>query len=89
MAILAADVGYSRLMRGDEEATMTTLSARRAASKLHQTRVCKPVGESPVLWSPVFLAGLGARMRVSQSGSRARFAAIGPAPFKGSRSISR
>jgi hypothetical protein len=40
VAILAADVeGYSRLMRGDEESTMTTLSARRAASKLHQTRV--------------------------------------------------
>jgi len=30
-AILAADVeGYSRLMHGDEEATMATLSARRA-----------------------------------------------------------
>jgi adenylate cyclase len=30
-AILTADVeGYSRLMHGDEEATMVTLSARRA-----------------------------------------------------------
>jgi adenylate cyclase len=30
-AILAADVeGYSRLMHGDEEATMATLSAHRA-----------------------------------------------------------
>ena len=30
-AILAADVeGYSRLMHGDEDVTMTTLSARRA-----------------------------------------------------------
>jgi len=30
-AIFAADVeGYSRLMHGDEEATMATLSARRA-----------------------------------------------------------
>jgi hypothetical protein len=32
VAILAADVeGYSRLMHGDEDATMATLSARRCA----------------------------------------------------------
>jgi hypothetical protein len=40
VAILAADVeGYTRLMRGDEESTITRYPARGAASKLHQTRV--------------------------------------------------
>jgi adenylate cyclase len=50
-AILAADVeGYSRLMHGDEEATMTTLSARRAVVDeliaQHQGRIANTAGDS-------------------------------------------
>jgi adenylate cyclase len=50
-AILAADVeGYSRLMHGDEEATMDTLSARRAvADELiaqHRGRIANTDGDS-------------------------------------------
>ena len=45
-AILAVDVeGYSRLMHGDEEATVATLSARRVlVDELiarHRGRICK------------------------------------------------
>jgi hypothetical protein len=51
VAILAADVeGYSRLMHGDEEATMATLSARRAlADELiaqHRGRIANTAGDS-------------------------------------------
>ena len=50
-AILAADVeGYSRLMHGDEEATMATLSARRAVvDELiagHRGRIANTAGDS-------------------------------------------
>ena len=50
-AILAADVeGYSRLMHGDEEATMATLSARRAlVDELiarHRGRIANAAGDS-------------------------------------------
>ena len=50
-AILAADVeGYSRLMRGDEETTMATLSARRAiVDELiarHRGRIANTAGDS-------------------------------------------
>jgi adenylate cyclase len=50
-AILAADVeGYSRLMRGDEEATMATLSARRAVVDeliaRHRGRIANTAGDS-------------------------------------------
>jgi class 3 adenylate cyclase len=50
-AILAADVeGYSRLMHGDEEATMTTLSARRAVVDeliaQHRGRIANTAGDS-------------------------------------------
>src|SRR5580693_5529365 len=49
--ILAADVeGYSRLMHGDEEATMATLSARRAfVDELiarHRGRIANTAGDS-------------------------------------------
>jgi adenylate cyclase len=51
MAILAADVeGYSRLMHGDEEATMATLSARRVlVDELithHRGRIANTAGDS-------------------------------------------
>jgi adenylate cyclase len=51
MAILAADVeGYSRLMPGDEEATMATLSARRGlVDELiarHRGRIANTAGDS-------------------------------------------
>jgi adenylate cyclase len=51
MAILAADVeGYSRLMHGDEEATMATLSARRSlVDELiagHRGRIANTAGDS-------------------------------------------
>jgi len=51
VAILAADVeGYSRLMHGDEEATMATLSACRAlADELiaqHRGRIANTAGDS-------------------------------------------
>jgi adenylate cyclase len=51
MAILAADVeGYSRLMHGDEEATMVTLSARRAVVDdliaQHRGRIANTAGDS-------------------------------------------
>ena len=51
VAILAADVeGYSRLMHGDEEATMATLSARRAlVDQLigrHRGRIANTAGDS-------------------------------------------
>jgi adenylate cyclase len=51
VAILAADVeGYSRLMHGDEEATMATLSARRAlVDELiaqHRGRIANTAGDS-------------------------------------------
>src|ERR1700751_3869618 len=50
-AILAADVeGYSRLMDGDEETTMATLSARRAlVDELigrHRGRISNTAGDS-------------------------------------------
>jgi adenylate cyclase len=50
-AILAADVeGYSRLMHGDEEATLATLSARRAVvDRLisgHRGRIANTAGDS-------------------------------------------
>jgi class 3 adenylate cyclase len=50
-AILAADVeGYSRLMHGDEEGTMATLSARRAlVDELiasHRGRIANTAGDS-------------------------------------------
>jgi adenylate cyclase len=50
-AILAADVeGYSRLMHGDEEATMATLSERRAfVDELiarHRGRIANTAGDS-------------------------------------------
>ena len=50
-AILAADVeGYSRLMHGDEEATMATLSARRAVVDQliagHRGRIANTAGDS-------------------------------------------
>ena len=50
-AILAADVeGYSRLMHGDEETTMATLSARRAlVDELiarHRGRIANTAGDS-------------------------------------------
>jgi adenylate cyclase len=51
VAILAADVeGYSRLMHGDEEATMATLSARRAVVddliEQHRGRIANTAGDS-------------------------------------------
>jgi adenylate cyclase len=51
VAILAADVeGYSRLMHGDEEATMATLSARRAVVDdligQHRGRIANTAGDS-------------------------------------------
>jgi adenylate cyclase len=51
VAILAADVeGYSRLMHGDEEATMATLSARRALLDQiigrHRGRIANTAGDS-------------------------------------------
>ena len=50
-AILAADVeGYSRLMHGDEETTMATLSARRAVVDeliaRHRGRIANTAGDS-------------------------------------------
>src|SRR5271168_1700373 len=50
-AILAADVeGYSRLMHGDEEATMATLSARRGVVDeliaRHRGRIANTAGDS-------------------------------------------
>src|ERR1700730_16392587 len=50
-AILAADVeGYSRLMHGDEESTMATLSARRAVVDeliaQHRGRIANTAGDS-------------------------------------------
>jgi adenylate cyclase len=50
-AILAADVeGYSRLMYGDEEATMATLSVRRAVVDeliaQHRGRIANTAGDS-------------------------------------------
>lgn len=50
-AILAADVeGYSRLMHGDEDATMATLSARRAVVDeliaRHRGRIANTAGDS-------------------------------------------
>src|ERR1700730_15915083 len=51
VAILAADVeGYSRLMHGDEEATMATLSARRGLVDdliaRHRGRIANTAGDS-------------------------------------------
>jgi len=51
MPKLAADVeGYSRLMHGDEEATMATLSARRAVVDdligQHRGRIANTAGDS-------------------------------------------
>src|SRR6516225_1561299 len=50
-AILAADVeGYSRLMHGDEDATLATLSARRAIVDAlitkHKGRIANTAGDS-------------------------------------------
>src|SRR5271165_3839935 len=51
VAILAADVeGYSRLMHADEEATMSTLSARRLVIdnliNVHRGRIANTAGDS-------------------------------------------
>jgi adenylate cyclase len=67
-AILAADVeGYSRLMHGDEEATLATLSAQRATVDAlimrHKGRIATTAGDSVLAELQVCLARFIARSR--------------------------
>jgi class 3 adenylate cyclase len=56
-AILAADVeGYSRLMHGDEDVTMTTLSARRALVEWRRSGT--RAGGAKCTWRPLSLRRL-------------------------------
>jgi class 3 adenylate cyclase len=75
-AILAADVeGYSRLMHGDEEATMTTLSARRAlVDELitqHRGRIANTAGDSVLAEFASVLDAVGCAVEIQLAIARA------------------
>ncbi len=68
-AILAADVeGYSRLMHQDEEATMTTLSARRAVVDeliaQHRGRIANTAGDSVLAEFPSVLDAVSCALEI-------------------------
>ncbi len=74
-AILAADVeGYSRLMHGDEETTLATLSARRAVVDeligRYRGRIANTAGDSVLAefmsWSTRFTVRSRSRRRFKQ-----------------------
>jgi adenylate cyclase len=71
-AILAADVeGYSRLMRGDEEATMAALSARRALVDVliarYRGRIANTAGDSVLAEFASVLDAVRCAVEIQQS----------------------
>jgi class 3 adenylate cyclase len=75
-AILAADVeGYSRLMHGDEDATLTTLSARRAVVDdfivRHKGRIANTAGDSVLAEFASVLDAVHCAIEIQQSLARA------------------
>jgi adenylate cyclase len=75
-AILAADVeGYSRLMHGDEEATMAALSARRTlVDELitrHRGRIANTAGDSVLAEFASVLDAVGCAVEMQQAIARA------------------
>jgi adenylate cyclase len=76
VAILAADVeGYSRLMHGDEEATMATLSARRAVVDdligQHRGRIANTAGDSVLAEFISVLDAVHCALEIQQALARA------------------
>ena len=76
VAILAADVeGYSRLMHGDEEATMATLSARRAVVDdligEHRGRIANTAGDSVLAEFISVLDAVHCALEIQQALARA------------------
>jgi adenylate cyclase len=75
-AIVAADVeGYSRLMHGDEEATMATLSARRAVIDSliagHRGRIANTAGDSVLAEFASVLDAVSCAVEIQQAMARA------------------
>jgi class 3 adenylate cyclase len=75
-AILAADVeGYSRLMHGDEDATLTTLSARRAVVDdlivRHKGRIANTAGDSVLAEFASVLDAVHSAIEIQQALARA------------------
>ena len=75
-AILAADIeGYSRLMHGDEEATLATLSARRATDDAlimrHRGRIANTAGDSVLAEFTSVLDALHCAIEVQEALARA------------------
>src|ERR1700676_2487346 len=71
-AILAADVeGYSRLMHSDEEATMATLSARRAVVDeliaRHGGRIANTAGDSVLAEFPSVLSAVHCAIEIQSA----------------------
>jgi adenylate cyclase len=76
VAILAADVeGYSRLMHGDEEATMATLSDRRAVVDdligQHRGRIANTAGDSVLAEFITMLDAVHCALQIQQALVRA------------------
>ena len=76
VAILAADVeGYSRLMHGDEEATMATLSARRTVVNdcigQHRGRIANTAGDSVLAEFVSVLDAVHCALEIQQALARA------------------
>jgi len=80
-AILAADVeGYSRLMHGDEEATMATLSDRRAIVDeliaAHRGRIANTAGDSVLGEFASVLDAVGCAVEIQLAIARANGRAV-------------
>jgi adenylate cyclase len=75
-AILAADVeGYSRLMHGDEEATLATLSAQRATVDAlimrHKGRIANTAGDSVLAEFTSVLGAVHCAVEIQEALARA------------------
>jgi adenylate cyclase len=75
-AIVAADVeGYSRLMHGDEEATMAALSARRAVIDkliaIHRGRIANTAGDSVLAEFASVLDAVSCAVEIQQAMAKA------------------
>ena len=92
-AILAADVeGYSRLMHGDEESTMATLSARRAVVDeliaQHRGRIANTAGDSVLAEFTSILDAVRCAIEIQASLQRAKTSPKDAGCVSGSASMS-
>jgi len=86
-AILAADVeGYSRLMHGDEEATMAMLSARRAVVDelivRHRGRIANTAGDSVLAEFVSVLDAVRCAVEIQEALERANETEPGARPMR-------